>query len=99
MQYSPVILHVSAVEEVRSTLPAEIKYYCFGEFAANKVSGATHLDPLLQKASSSDPIYRPNTTITDPFLFIYTSGTTGLPKPAIVSHLRYVTSCSRLYLM
>ncbi|XP_013379746.1 very long-chain acyl-CoA synthetase-like [Lingula anatina] len=52
-----------------------------------------HLQKATESSSSGEEIphhIRQGITLIDPLSYVYTSGITGLPKPAIITHLRYI---------
>jgi citronellyl-CoA synthetase len=53
---------------------------------------ATDLNSLSESASSDNPASTDEVTLGDNALYIFTSGTTGLPKAAIMSNRRFLTS-------
>ncbi|GAB6024394.1 hypothetical protein CHUAL_009560 [Chamberlinius hualienensis] len=87
----------SAVDEVRNLLNPNVEYYVIGDDCQEGHSFAKNFSAMLSDSSTCDP---PNLDIqhTDKLMYIYTSGTTGLPKPAVISHLRYyfIATCANL---
>uniref|UniRef100_A0A8B9QXW4 long-chain-fatty-acid--CoA ligase n=1 Tax=Anas platyrhynchos TaxID=8839 RepID=A0A8B9QXW4_ANAPL len=80
---------MEAMQEVQASLEKSIHLYWSGEGSPEAaLSGAKHLDPLLQMAQRHQPT-PPDKGFLDKLFYIYTSGTTGLPKAAIVVNCRY----------
>lgn len=89
--------YTSAVDEVRNLLNPEVEYYVTGDDCRNGHPFAKTFSAMLSDSPTCDPPYL-DIQHTDKLMYIYTSGTTGLPKPAIISHLRYyfIATCANL---
>uniref|UniRef100_A0A8B9UU26 long-chain-fatty-acid--CoA ligase n=1 Tax=Anas zonorhyncha TaxID=75864 RepID=A0A8B9UU26_9AVES len=88
---------MEAMQEVQASLEKSIHLYWSGEGSPEAaLSGAKHLDPLLQMAQRHQPT-PPDKGFLDKLFYIYTSGTTGLPKAAIVVNCRYFRMSSLVF--
>ncbi|XP_023930611.1 very long-chain acyl-CoA synthetase [Lingula anatina] len=86
---------LKAVEEINTELLEKgVDIWVSGEgITENIPQNFSHLQKATESSSSGEEIprhIRQGITLMDPLSYVYTSGTTGLPKPAIITHLRYI---------
>jgi len=90
----------SAVDEVKSELSDDLKYYTIcDDDKSDGESCYTNIDEVMRSGLRLPPPVPKNATYNDKLLFIYTSGTTGLPKAALISHARYFYLATMSHLM
>jgi len=70
--------------------PGQAKVVAFGAGALDDKSWLANGDALLASASDQAPQVSPPVRARERALYIFTSGTTGLPKPAIITHQKFV---------
>uniref|UniRef100_G1MXM9 Ubiquitin-related modifier 1 n=2 Tax=Neognathae TaxID=8825 RepID=G1MXM9_MELGA len=88
---------MEAMKEVQSSMEKSVHLFWSGEGSLESaISGAKHLDPLLQTALRHQPD-PPEKGFLDKLFYIYTSGTTGMPKAAIVVNCRYFRMASLVF--
>lgn len=80
--------------EIASSLDAKLALYRFGSHTNAMSIGLKEkdLNAILADATATPPIVPEKGGFNDKLLYIYTSGTTGLPKAAIITNARYISS-------
>ena len=88
---------VSALNEIKSELSlAEGRDYFFVPDQGNEAAPnwARDLKEAAADAPGTDPSAQPENKLGDTALYIFTSGTTGLPKAAVMSNRRFLTTAT-----
>ena len=87
---------IDAIDEIREELTLSDGDFFFVSDGGDRASPewARDLDEAAAAANAANPASQDQTQLGENALYIFTSGTTGLPKAAIMSNRRYLTTAT-----